>query len=129
MFEAARAADVAGERVATIKPGKGEEDVTSGLRSAQIEKVSKTPSRRSFSARDVASNLELVEHLPDGRQKFGQLMGELRIVFRRVCEHHQLFADQVVERALCAEASPDYSGCPALLNPNLLEPHAGNIAL
>ena len=32
VFEVARAADVAGERVATIKPGKGEEDVTSGLR-------------------------------------------------------------------------------------------------
>ena len=99
------------------------------LRSGQIEKLSKAPAHRWSSARDVSSDLEFIERPPDGRQKCWELMGERRVVFRRVCEYHQLFADQVVERALRAEASLDGPGCPALLNPNLLEPHVGNIAL
>jgi hypothetical protein len=51
------------------------------------------------------------------------------MILGRVGEYDQLFADQVIERTLCAEASLDRLRRPALFDPDLFEPHRGNIAL
>jgi len=54
----------------------------------QVKKLSKAPSRRWLSAAYVPGDFVLVEHLPDRRQKSGELLGELGIVFCCVGEHH-----------------------------------------
>jgi len=49
--------------------------------------------------------------------------------FGRVSKRDELFADQVIERTLRAKPSLDPLRRPALLRPDLLEPHAETIAL
>src|SRR6266849_1793549 len=55
------------------------------------------------SARDVADDLVLMEHLADCRKKSGEFLGEVGVGLRCIGEHHQLFANQVVERTLRPE--------------------------
>lgn len=95
--------------------------------SAQVQELPQAIPRRWFSARDIARKLVLVKHSPDGSQESRKFFSGSGVIASRVREHHQLLANQVVERTLRAEVSLDGLRCPALFNPNLLKPHAGNI--
>jgi hypothetical protein len=63
----------------------------------------------------------LVEDPPHLRQEAGQLPGELRPLFGSVGKVQQLLTDQLVKRALHAEAPLDSLRRLALLDPDLLE--------
>ena len=70
-----------------------------------VEEPSETPFRRGSSGGDIAGDFVLVEHAPDGRQKSRELFGELGVVFSHRSKRDELFADQVVESTLRAEAA------------------------
>ena len=97
--------------------------------SVHVEEPSETPSCRGSSGGDIAGDFVLVEHAPDGRQEFRELFGELGLVLSHLGKRDELFADQVVESTLRAEAALDPLRRPALLRPDLLEPHAETIAI
>lgn len=92
-------------------------------RSVQIQQPAELLSSCRLLARDISRNLILIEHLPDGSKKSRQFPSELRLALGLLRKHHQLFANEVVERALGAEAPPDSLRCSALLDPDLLESH------
>jgi hypothetical protein len=81
-----------------------------------------------FSADHVASDLVLVEDPPDGREELRTFSRKWRMILRCVGDCDQLFANQVISRTLCAEASLDRLRRSALFDLDLLEPHRGNIA-
>src|SRR5436190_442664 len=97
--------------------------------STNVEELLETPSCRRPSRGDIAGDFVLVEHAPDGRQESRELFGELWVVLSRRSKRDQLFADQVVERALRAKPALDPLCRSALLHPNLLELHEGTISL
>jgi hypothetical protein len=66
----------------------------------------------------------LVEDPPHFRQEARQLPGELGVLFSCIGEIQQLLANQVVKRALHAEAPLDSLRRLALLDPDLLESDA-----
>ena len=70
-----------------------------------VEEPSETPFRRGSSGGDIAGDFVLVEHAPDDRQEFRELLGELGLVLSRFSKRDELFADQVVESTLRAEAA------------------------
>jgi hypothetical protein len=72
-----------------------------------------------FLARDVARKLVLVKDAPDGGEESRQLAGELGVMPGGLCKRPQLLADEIVERALPAEASFDALRRAALLDPDL----------
>ena len=73
-----------------------------------------------FWLNDVASNLELVEGLPDRRQESREFFRELGVLLSRICERRQFFAEEIIERAFRPKAPFDASGGLALSRPRVL---------
>jgi len=89
-----------------------------------MEQLAQLLSRGWFLARDISSQLILIEHLPDGRQEPGQFFGELRTSLRFFRERYEFFANQIVECAFGAEPPSDSFRGFALLDPDLFESHS-----
>ena len=96
-----------------------------GIGSVQVQQPAESFSSCRLLARDISGKLILIKHLPNGSKKSRQFHGELRLALGLLRKHHQLFANEVVERILGAEAPPDSLRCSILLDPDLLESHSG----
>src|SRR5262245_3026673 len=91
--------------------------------SGEVEKPAETLAHPRPLTGDVAGELVLVEHAPEGGEESRQLAGERGVMFSGVCKRRQLLADEIVERISRAEVSLDALGRTALLDPDFFETH------
>ena len=76
-----------------------------------------------FLAGNVAGELVVVEHTPDSGEESRLFSSERGATSGGLRKRPQLFADEIVERALRAEVLFDTPRRSALFDPNLLEAH------
>ena len=93
---------------------------------APVQRISAWDERRFHSVL-VADELILVEHAPNRRRKTRQLAREPGIMPGGVRKRPQFLANEIVERVLDSEAPLDRPRGAALLDPDFLEPHHGNM--
>src|SRR5437588_5523348 len=95
-------------------------------RTVNVEKLLQFLSSRWLKGGQVAGEFIWVEDVPHLGLKTRKLSGELRVPICRLSEIQQFFTEKITQRALHAEPLFDPAGCPTLLQPDLVELHAGN---
>src|SRR2546430_8694498 len=125
----------ANARASAVKPTVDPEvgDTGTGLgcplgtrRTVNVEKLLQFLSSRWLKGGQVAGEFIWVEAVPPLGLKTRKLSGELRVPICRLSEIQQFFTEKIIQRALHAELLFDPAGCPTLLQPDLVELHAGN---
>ena len=95
-------------------------------RTVNVEKLLQFLSSRWLKGGQVAGEFIWVEDVPHLGLKTRKLSSELRVLICRLSEIQQFFTEKITQRALHAEPLFDPAGCPTLLQPDLVELHAGN---